>query len=68
MAETYEEPKRTLSHTAKSHFAKAKEFGKKVIKYPEDPVPVISTKDWVRDVTRDPLQKVNFLHSLPPDI
>lgn len=37
---------------------KVKNFGKRVIHYPEDPVPVVSSRDWVKGVFANPLQKV----------
>ena len=58
MTEPSYEPKGSFSTRAREHIANAKEFGKKVIDYPEEPVPVISTKDWLSRVFSDPLQKV----------
>lgn len=37
----------------------AKTIGKKIVEHPDDPVPVISAKDWVQQVARDPVQKVS---------
>ena len=33
-------------------------FGKKVIKYPDTTVPVISTKDLAQSISQDPIRKV----------
>ncbi|KAF9256122.1 sulfate permease [Marasmius fiardii PR-910] len=35
-----------------------KDFGKRTIGYPEDGVPVISTRDWLKGYTQDPYQKI----------
>lgn len=34
-------------------------YGKKVIGYPEESVPVITTDDWIRQHTSDPLKRVS---------
>ncbi|TFY76919.1 hypothetical protein EWM64_g7091 [Hericium alpestre] len=34
----------------------AKRFGKRVIAYPEEPIPVISSKDWIRNLSKSPRQ------------
>ena len=43
-----------------------KKLGKQVIDYPEDAVPVISTKDWVKHVAQDPTRKVRISHPYTP--
>ncbi|KAA1471250.1 sulfate permease [Dentipellis sp. KUC8613] len=32
----------------------AKRFGKRIIGYPEEKIPVISSKDWIRNLSKDP--------------
>jgi solute carrier family 26 (sodium-independent sulfate anion transporter), member 11 len=45
----------------------AKRVGKDIIGYPEDPVPVVSSRDWVRNIIpRSPLGAVCFLDFLYP--
>ncbi|KAF8630072.1 hypothetical protein AX15_003129 [Amanita polypyramis BW_CC] len=45
----------------------AKRYGKRVIGYPEETVPVVSTADWVKQHTGSPLQGIrNYLLSLFP--
>ncbi|TRM58068.1 sulfate permease [Schizophyllum amplum] len=45
----------------------AKKFGKRVIAYPEEAVPVISTTDWFRERSFDPrVAVVDYLSSLFP--
>lgn len=40
---------------------KLKNLGKQIIEYPEDAVPVVSTKDWVRDLSRNPVRDVRVV-------
>lgn len=42
---------------------KLKNVGKKIIGYPEETVPVVSSRDWVKDRTHSPRQKVST-HSI----
>lgn len=45
----------------------AKRLGKRVVGYPEHIVPTVSTKDWLRDLKRDPVRStVNYILSLFP--
>lgn len=43
---------------------KLKSIGKQIIEYPEDAVPVVSTKDWVRGLSRDPVRDVSHCLSI----
>jgi hypothetical protein len=46
-------------------FRIAERYGKKVIGYPEDVVPVVSTDDWIRQhITSDPLSRVSYKSSI----
>ena len=38
--------------------ARLKSFGKRVIGQPEEPVPVVTVKDWVRNLSKDPKHDV----------
>lgn len=38
---------------------KLKNVGKKIIEYPEESAPVVSSVDWVKNLTRDPKRKVS---------
>ena len=38
--------------------ARLKSFGKRVIGQPEDPVPVVTVKDWVHNISKDPKRDV----------
>ncbi|KAI0781182.1 sulfate permease [Trametes elegans] len=50
-----------------SFFAKAKSYGKRIIGQPEDPVPVVSVKDWVRTISKDPKRDaLRYVESLFP--
>ena len=42
-----------------STFAKAKSFGKRVVGQPEEPVPVVTVKDWLRSVSQNPARDVS---------
>ncbi|CDO76529.1 hypothetical protein BN946_scf184750.g9 [Trametes cinnabarina] len=47
--------------------AKLKRYGKRVIGQPEDPVPVVTIKDWVRNISRDPKRDaLRYVESLFP--
>jgi sodium-independent sulfate anion transporter 11 len=39
--------------------SKAVKWGKKVIGHPEDPVPVVSSKDWLRGLVGNPKEDVS---------
>lgn len=41
-----------------STFAKAKSFGKRIIGQSEQPVPVVSVKDWTRNLSENPVRDV----------
>lgn len=43
---------------------RVKNFGKRVIHYPEDPVPVVAPRDWAKGAFANPLQKVCLLLSI----
>jgi hypothetical protein len=45
-------------------FRIAERYGKKVIGYPEEIVPVVSTNDWIRQHTDDPLRRVSYKSSI----
>ncbi|EJF62428.1 sulfate permease [Dichomitus squalens LYAD-421 SS1] len=50
-----------------STFAKAKTYGKRVIGRPEDPVPVVTVKDWVRNISQNPARDaLRYVESLFP--
>lgn len=40
--------------------AKVKNYGKKAINYPDDEVPVITAKDWVKSLSSDPVRDVRL--------
>ena len=40
--------------------AKLKDVGKKIIDYPEESAPVVSSGDWIRGYTNHPKDKVRF--------
>ena len=47
-------------------FLIAERYVKKVIGYPEESVPVVTTTDWIREHSGDPLRRVrNSLRSKP---
>ncbi|THG97802.1 hypothetical protein EW026_g4262 [Hermanssonia centrifuga] len=47
--------------------AKVKNYGKKAINYPDDEVPVITAKDWVKSLSSDPVRDfVSYVTSLFP--
>lgn len=41
----------------------AKRLGKQIIGYPEEIIPVISTRDYVLQTTRDPIRRVSIRSS-----
>lgn len=43
---------------------KAKAFGKRVIGYPEEPIPVVSSKDWANDTFTNPRSFVSFVYGI----
>ncbi|OBZ75767.1 putative sulfate permease C3H7.02 [Grifola frondosa] len=44
-----------------------RKLGKRIINYPEERIPVISARDWVRNLYHDPLQNIiSYLTSLFP--
>ncbi len=45
-------------------FRIAERYGKKVIGYPEEIVPVVSTNDWIRQHTGDPRRRVSYKSSI----
>jgi sodium-independent sulfate anion transporter 11 len=46
---------------------RAKKFGKKIIEYPEYEPSVLSSKDWVHNLTRDPKHfALNYVRRLFP--
>ncbi|GBE82467.1 Probable sulfate permease [Sparassis crispa] len=50
-------------------FSTAKRYGKRIIGYPEESVPVVSVSDWVRHLSRDPKREVlHYFRSLFPII
>ncbi|PSR88884.1 hypothetical protein PHLCEN_2v5033 [Hermanssonia centrifuga] len=50
-----------------SAFAKLKNYGKRTIGYPEDPVPVVSINHWVGNLSQDPKRDfLNYAESLFP--
>ncbi|KAI0665048.1 sulfate permease [Cubamyces menziesii] len=47
--------------------ARLKSFGKRVIGQPEEPVPVVTVKDWVRNLSKDPKHDVlSYVEGLFP--
>ena len=47
-----------------SAYSKAKQWGKRVIGYPEDPVPVVGVSHWLRGLSRNPKRDVSTLREL----
>ncbi len=47
-----------------SAFVKAKSFGKRIVGQSEQPVPVVSIKDWTRNLSQNPARDVGSLHLL----
>ncbi|KAI0085464.1 sulfate permease [Irpex rosettiformis] len=46
---------------------KLKKLGKQIIEYPEDAVPVVSSKDWVKGVAQNPTRRaIEYVSSLFP--
>jgi sodium-independent sulfate anion transporter 11 len=41
-----------------------KRYGKRVIGYSEEAVPVVTTADWVKSLSRDPKQDASWLYEL----
>nr|VWO98822.1 Diguanylate cyclase [Ganoderma boninense] len=53
--------------TSPSAFAKAKSFGKRIIGQSEHPVPVVTVKDWTRNLTQNPARDaLRYVQSLFP--